>query len=129
MILLCATALVWGGCSDDDEGAVDPSKLVGTWMQTKFYDGELDKWYDDEHDRMIFRKDGTGEMSWSHEAQSGSDTFTWTLRGNTIHVDYEGDTEESRIEKLTDTELVLAGDYYGEDGGRYTDRVFLERIE
>lgn len=121
--------LAFAGCSKDDDDAIDSALLIGTWQQTQIYDGELDQWYA-ETDVLVLHADGSGYEALSLTATpSKDDRFTWHCNGNTLVLDFGGgDIGESSVEKLTDTELVLAGTYEGEDGGHYTDRAFYQRV-
>lgn len=126
----CTTLLLaFAGCSKDDDDAIDAALLIGTWQKTEIYDGEYDKWYN-ESGVTILRADGSGYHALSLTATpSKDDYFTWYCKGNTLVLDFGGgDISEGTIEKLTDTELVLAGSYIGEDGGHYTDRGFYQRV-
>ncbi len=121
---LCAATLVeFASCSDDEDESIDAALLVGTWKETAQYDGEYDKWSSTNLSPYPLRlnADGTG---------SDQDTFTWTCSGNTLIIKYDYDefVSEANIDLLTETELVISGSYYGEDGRKYTDKKQYERI-
>lgn len=133
--MLAAVLLCCGACSDDkDEVSVDRAKLIGSWLETREYDGENDKWYsfdDGTEVTYVFREDGTGEIEVREGATKGyTEEFTFAVQGNRVRMDYDGsDFENPYVETLTDTELVLAGDYLGEDGKKYTDKACFVRVE
>lgn len=130
-VLACALLLgAFTGCSKDDDHDVDAALLVGSWQQTAVYDGEYDEWVA-ESDVLVLNADGTGYQARSFSVTPSSyDRFTWRCEGDTFVQDYGGgEVYYSTVETLNQTELVLAGEYEGEDGGRYTDRAFYERVK
>lgn len=139
-LLFCATALLWGSCSDDDDNAVDVSLLTGTWELVKTYDDEYGEWdeeYGEEYgytSTIEFRSDGTGTTKhveiYNGKPNTSTGSFTYTVQGRTITGIDLDDNEPitSRIEKLTADELILAGDYQGEDGKKHTDKEYYKRI-
>lgn len=135
-LLFCATALLWGGCSDDDDNQVDMSQLVGKWELTREYDGEYNEW-DEEYgeaagyiETLEFRADGTAEKIYIEPGYSPSiRKYTYTVQGNMVtRMDEDDEPYSYRVEKLTSSELVFAIDYEGEDGKRYTDKAYYKRI-
>lgn len=104
-LLFCAAALLAGAGCSDSEGDIsyDPADLIGTWQKIKLFD---DQWIE-ENTRVIFREDGTGEDAWTDDYQTGSDPFTYILKGNVLTIDFEGDITTQYIAKLTRTELVV----------------------
>lgn len=103
--LFCAAALLAGaGCSDSgDDTSYAAADLIGTWELEKLYD---EGWFY-ENRWTTFREDGTGEDAWTDGNQTGSDPFTYNLKGDVLTIDYEGDFTTQYIAKLTRTELVV----------------------
>lgn len=133
LILFCATAFIWGGCSDDDESAFDTANLIGKWECYKYYDEEYDEWdyeFGEGVDlfRLNFREDGICVITDDYS----SDEFHYKLEGKKILLydsSHPDETEEIRINKLTASELVLAYDYIGDNGRNYTDKEYFKRID
>ena len=141
MLLLCTTALMWSGCSKDDDGerGIDARDLIGKWELYMEYDADMDDW-DDEFGEEAgciviseYHEDGSGfwtESDYpSHELRCVP--FTYKVDGNMLRLYYDDRgvevVEEARIEKLTASELVLAYDYEI-DGKNYTDKGYYKRI-
>lgn len=132
LAMFCVAALLWGGCSDsDDDPSVDQARLIGKWGWVKEYDAEDNYWdYASEDDIYFleFREDGICVIT----DDSDRNEFRYTLEGNRLFMYELGSGalyEESRIDRLTASELVLAYDYVGDNGKNCTDKLFLKRIE
>lgn len=129
-IFTCIALLgAFAGCSDDDDDAIDQALLVGSWQETSVYDGQTDEWYT-ESDVLVLYEDGTGYQALSFTSKP--DRFNWHCEGNILVKDFGGpyeDISEAIVEKVSDTELVLAQEYEGEDGRTYRDRALYERAK
>lgn len=94
MALLCAVlSLTFSACSDDDEDdkGGSTSTLAGTWVITNYYDPDPD---DDGitpiGNTLTFYYDYTMRVS-SYPDQT---RFPYTLRGNTLRITFDDETEE-----------------------------------
>lgn len=104
-----AAALSWGGCSKDDEAAVDTAHLVGTWNKTDKYDYIADEWVlnverDDQLTKIAFKDDGTVTID-----DYGSVTdVPYALKGTKLTIrESPGYSYRFTINKLTKTVLEL----------------------
>lgn len=137
MALLLVSAVGFTGCSDDDEGGVSSSALLGRWQSTYEYAYEVeggettpleDGPYMDEE--MTFYDDGT--MYWYDQNETDGVYCDWRVSGNKLYLtDYEDGeayTDEYVIESLSSDELVVS---YTERDGDYMlyDRTTYRRVE
>ena len=138
LFLCCAAALSWSGCTKDgDDNTVDLTQLVGTWEVTKLYDGEFGIWFEEYGvqfgyvETLLFRDNGTGMFQTEETgANTWEEAFSYTVENNVITTKPANGNESSvyRVEKLTDSEMVLAIDYEGENGKPCTDKIYYKRI-
>ena len=127
-----------GGNEDGDTPTITVSQLIGTWEATKLYDGEFGIWFEEYGEQfgyvetLSFRADGTGLF---RTEETGSNTweeaFTYTVENNIITTRPTDGNENTlyRVEKLTDSEMVLAIGYEGENGKPCTDKIYYKRID
>ncbi len=117
-------------CGDDNDGdddidyggSVNNSKIVGTWVIVDDigYDTSKDKvlyhdtyTVDEESDVFIFRKDGS-IRNYGYYTEDGEKILDydingeWRINNNILTlIDEDGDKDSAKIEKLSNTELVL----------------------
>ncbi len=128
--LLCAATLVgFASCSDDEDDEVDLAQLIGKWECYKSYIGMDDEWnydYGDGIDVYLleFRADGTGACLDGVLYTEPWWQFTYSVSGNTLF----WYIHETRIKKLTSSELILVYEYEGKNGRQYTDKEYYKRI-
>lgn len=108
-------------CSDSDESAkIDSDNLiVGTWTFEKSYEYGYGYWYpvEDGYEEIVtYKSDGTGVVR-VREYDEGygwggpiTINFEWELVGSTLYVVDDVSEEVSRVEKLTERELVLSNE-------------------
>ncbi len=125
-MLMLVTGLAFASCSDDDEGS-NPSDLVGTWTVTSSYyayytDGDLMWEYTDNEVGSVWKFYADGTIS----AMDGSETGTWTVKGNKLIVTEVSD-DETYVHSYTLTrndneEITLRSeDTYTDDGSTYRE--------
>ena len=92
-------------CSDSDESAkIDSDNLiVGTWTFEKGYEDGYGYWYAEEdgyEEIVTYKSNGTAETI----------NFEWELVGSKLYAVFYGEESESKVEKLTERELVLSNE-------------------
>ena len=134
MLLLCATALMWGGCSKDDskddgKTTVDTaSKILGTWEETNcesYKNGKIVKDHWSKWVSWTFKKDG----SLIHHSKSFVDRGEYKLKDNSIICSYDwyGVDERVSLEILSlDEESLVWKEIYEDDEYDY-QIYYLER--
>lgn len=127
-----------GGNEDGDTPTITVSQLIGTWEATKLYDGEFGIWFEEYGEQfgyvetLSFRADGTGLLRTEETgANTWEEAFSYTVENNVITTRPTNGNENTvyRVEKLTDSEMVLAIDYEGENGKPCTDKIYYKRID
>ena len=127
-----------GGNEDGDTPTITVSQLIGTGEATKLYDGEFGIWFEEYGEQfgyvetLSFRTDGTGLLRTEETgANTWEEAFSYTVENNVITTRPTNGNENTvyRVEKLTDTEMVLAIDYEGENGKPCTDKIYYKRID
>ena len=127
-----------GGNEDGDTPTITVSQLIGTWEATKLYDGEFGIWFEEYGEQfgyvetLSFRTDGTGLLRTEETgANTWEEAFSYTVENNVITTRPTNGNENTvyRVEKLTDSEMVLAIDYEGENGKPCTDKIYYKRID
>ena len=112
-------------CSDSDESAkIDSDNLiVGTWTFEKGYEDGYGYWYAEEagyEEIVTYKSNGTGVVRVrEYDEGYGWDdaetiNFEWELVGSKLYAVFYGEESESKVEKLTERELVLS-----DEDGRY----------
>ena len=121
-----AAMLCYGfvACSDSDESAkIDSDNLiVGTWTFEKGYEDGYGYWYAEEdgyEEIVTYKSNGTGVVRVSeYDDEHGWDAetinFEWELVGSKLYAVFYGEESVSKVEKLTERELVLS-----DEEGRY----------
>lgn len=108
-------------CSDSDESAkIDSDNLiVGTWTFEKGYEDGYGYWYAEEdgyEEIVTYKSNGTGvvrvreyndEYGWD---DAETINFEWELVGSKLYAVFYGEESESKVEKLTERELVLSNE-------------------
>lgn len=112
-------------CSDSDESAkIDSDNLiVGTWTFEKGYEDGYGYWYAEEdgyEEIVTYKSNGTGVVRVrEYDDDYGWDdaetvNFEWELVGSKLYAIFYGEESVSKVEKLTERELVLS-----DEEGRY----------
>ena len=92
LLMLIMSVFVFAGCSsDDDEGGVKKSDVVGTWITTEVFIGKRwidlnDKLYEDMICYATFRDDKTYK-GWG---RMGNGSGTWELKDGVISTYVDG---------------------------------------
>ncbi|MBO5216930.1 MAG: lipocalin family protein [Alistipes sp.] len=114
-------------CGNDDEENVNLTSeeklLVGTWTFEKGYENGYGYWYAEEdgyEEIVTYKSNGTGVVRVrEYDEDYGWDgpetiNFEWELVGSKLYAVFYGEESVSRVEKLTERELVLS-----DEEGRY----------
>ena len=131
MLLLCATALMWGGCSKDDNEPEpdlrgDAAALVGTWQTmthqwTSYENGKKTDSATDKDDWFTLELTSDGQYHWREEGDvlSSSDDgwFTYDPETHTFKLQHNVDfgLQEATVTRLTGAVLELSWIEEGEE--------------
>lgn len=118
---------------DEPPTVINPADLIGTWDMTQTYflyreNGGLagegtELMPHDYRIAITFNADGTSTSEHYDEGEL-DDTFraTWTLAGNILTINEDGDILKHTVEKLDSQTLVLSiSDHWVENGVTYDD--------
>lgn len=135
-LFLCATVLLWGGCSEkEDEPQFDPQDLQGRWEAYQEYLGDTGEIipYDENRDILDIGPNTITATIHSYDDNDNLQVLTlelsYTLNGNVLTgEDEDGEVYSFRIEVLTSTEFVYSYESSDSEQRIYRNKTYYRRI-